>query len=442
MSNNSSIPAPVPEVPEDQKFDGGIRIAWKPIERKIKVALQAQGLDGYIDGTVTKPEPKGDASSTKAPDPTPVFSDKPNLPEWRFRNNRTKGIIESFIADLPSFVPEVDDLDAHKLFEKLVSEFGQRDDMRKTLSMRRLRSHIYREDDTIDAFFKTLRDLRKEAIDMGNDVPDSVFREIVLAAFPTVAFDTIMQNINANPTIFSTSTLVMQQIAFQYSRSANQPDAAIPGDRLPQANSVSTLASRLETIEKQILSSANAVRFPEKKCKNCQRSGHVAEDCFRKGGGKEGQYPSWWKGKRDTHGTSTTGPAANTVSMRGFKGHLVGYGTGRGTYLLYTSSGQVVPSRDADFEERILPLLPPVGEEGRDEENIFPMTGNDTNPTDTNPTDASCDVEELVDVENAGEMTADTGPADVGKRVEFKLNAEIRSSQGQNPAQPASHSDH
>ncbi|KAJ3710787.1 hypothetical protein C8R42DRAFT_369265 [Lentinula raphanica] len=146
MSNNASIPAPVPEVPEDQKFDGGIRIAWKPIERKIKVALQAQGLDGYIDGTVKKPDEKGEAGTTKASEATPVFSDKPTLPEWRFRNNRTKGIIESFIADLPSFVPEVDDLDAHKLFDKLVNEFGQKDDMRKTLSMRRLRSHIFRED--------------------------------------------------------------------------------------------------------------------------------------------------------------------------------------------------------------------------------------------------------------------------------------------------------
>ncbi|KAJ3816489.1 hypothetical protein F5880DRAFT_1619268 [Lentinula raphanica] len=148
--------------------------------------------------------------------------------------------------------------------------------MRKTLSMQRLRSHIYREEDTIDTFFKTLRDLRKEAIDMGNEVSDSVFQKIVLATFPTIAFDTIMQNINANLTIFATSTSVLQQIAFQYSRSVN---------------SVSTLASRLEFIEKQILASANAVQSPKKKCRNCQRLGHIAEDCFRKGGGKEGQYP-------------------------------------------------------------------------------------------------------------------------------------------------------
>ncbi|KAJ3710790.1 hypothetical protein C8R42DRAFT_533626, partial [Lentinula raphanica] len=51
------------------------------------------------------------------------------------------------------------------------------------------------------------------------------------------------------------------------------------------------------------------------KCRNCQRSGHIAEDCFRKGGGKEGQYPSWWKGKRDTNTTSSSSHAANTASL-------------------------------------------------------------------------------------------------------------------------------
>ncbi|KAJ3991815.1 hypothetical protein F5050DRAFT_1532259, partial [Lentinula boryana] len=59
------------------------------------------------------------------------------------------------------------------------------------------------------------------------------------------------------------------------------------------------LASHIETLEKQLAASANVVKFPDKKCKNCQQSGHLAEECFRKGGGKEGQYPPWWKGKKD-----------------------------------------------------------------------------------------------------------------------------------------------
>ena len=80
---------------------------------------------------------------------------------------------------------------------------------------------------------------------------------------------------------------------------------AVSGDRLPQANHAALLA-RIEQLEKMVASSACT---PEKKCmnQNCLHMGHLAEECFRKGGGKEGQYPAWWKGKRDTR----VAPAAN-----------------------------------------------------------------------------------------------------------------------------------
>ncbi|KAJ3981327.1 hypothetical protein F5890DRAFT_1389822, partial [Lentinula detonsa] len=47
----------------------------------------------------------------------------------------------------------------------------------------------------------------------------------------------------------------------------------------------------------------------DRKCNNCKRAGHIAEECYRRGGGKEGQYPSWWKGKKDTEG-----PVANATA--------------------------------------------------------------------------------------------------------------------------------
>ncbi|KAJ3780238.1 hypothetical protein GGU10DRAFT_252760, partial [Lentinula aff. detonsa] len=47
------------------------------------------------------------------------------------------------------------------------------------------------------------------------------------------------------------------------------------------------------------------------KCQNCQRQGHLAEECYRKGGGKEGQYPTWWKGKKDV---STGNSVANNMT--------------------------------------------------------------------------------------------------------------------------------
>ncbi|KAJ4477467.1 hypothetical protein J3R30DRAFT_3486211, partial [Lentinula aciculospora] len=61
------------------------------------------------------------------------------------------------------------------------------------------------------------------------------------------------------------------------------------------------------------------------------------------------------------------------LDPRAFKGRLVG--SGRGVYLLYTLSGRVIPSRDMDFEEKVLPALLLARKEGRyDQDNglFFP----------------------------------------------------------------------
>lgn len=39
-------------------------------------------------------------------------------------------------------------------------------------------------------------------------------------------------------------------------------------------------------------------------CHNCGKTGHMVKDCWQKGGGKEGQFPSKFK-KRDNKGKGT-----------------------------------------------------------------------------------------------------------------------------------------
>ncbi|KAJ3787156.1 hypothetical protein GGU10DRAFT_249307, partial [Lentinula aff. detonsa] len=61
------------------------------------------------------------------------------------------------------------------------------------------------------------------------------------------------------------------------------------------------LASKFDELEKKI--SAQLLRKgqkSDKECTNCARKGHVKEECYRKGGGKEGQYPSWWRGRKES----------------------------------------------------------------------------------------------------------------------------------------------
>lgn len=180
----------------------------------------------------------------------------------------------------------------------------------------------FRETIPIDEFLNQLRGLRKDAIEAGNSVTDSQFQEIVIAAFPTGAFDNIIQNITANPLLYTTAASVIQQISFQYSQVENCPNVVIAGDRISQAHSAAASISpqaalllRIEQLESMIASRMARSGNTNKKCHNCGRVGHLKDDCFRKGGGKEGQYPSWWRGKRDHTINNTSLSSSSSLSM-------------------------------------------------------------------------------------------------------------------------------
>ncbi|KAJ3796423.1 hypothetical protein GGU11DRAFT_757545 [Lentinula aff. detonsa] len=152
MASNGAIPPSIPEVPEDQKFDGGVKISWNPVKRKITNALRAQGLTGYINGTVKKP-----SVDTQVTSPTPVYSSTPSLEEWDFRNERAKGVIEAYVDDITSLVPNADSLTASELMNTFDAEYAATDEMKKVLTERKLRSYTFKGEESIDNFFKTLR---------------------------------------------------------------------------------------------------------------------------------------------------------------------------------------------------------------------------------------------------------------------------------------------
>lgn len=163
--------------------------------------------------------------------------------------------------------------------------------MQKVLTMQRLHSYIFTGSDSIDAFFKCLRDLQKECVKAGNTMDDSTFCKIVLAAFPNAEFDTIIQNITSSSN-FPTSAAVIQQIVFQFTRVESRNNSVTSGDCVSQANTA--VLAKIDDLERHLLD-----RQSRDTCDNCRRPGHLKAKCWRKGGGCEGQYPAWWKGKKD-----------------------------------------------------------------------------------------------------------------------------------------------
>jgi len=48
------------------------------------------------------------------------------------------------------------------------------------------------------------------------------------------------------------------------------------------------------------------------KCDNCNQTGHTKAKCWAKGGGQEGQYLEWFKGRRDSCTSNTVKTATET----------------------------------------------------------------------------------------------------------------------------------
>jgi hypothetical protein len=326
MASSGAIPAPIAEVPEDQKFDGGLKTTWTAVKRRITNALKTQGLYGYADGTISKPT---DSNPTTAAGPatragstaaaattatvtpaTAVYSTTPSLEEWSFRNDRAKGIIESYIDDLPSLLLGTDEKSAREIIVDLEKEYGQKDMLVKVMTERKLRTYTFKGSEPLDEFFKNLRSIRKEAIQAGNVIDDGTFRQIVLAAFPGKEFDNIISNITSSSN-YKTSSSVIQQISFAYSRVEERSNEVASGSTITAEAHTAVLA-KMEELERKVAAAAR-VSKPDVKCSNCGRVGHIAADCFRKGGGKEGQYPAWWKGKKDTDSSSKTTSANSAV---------------------------------------------------------------------------------------------------------------------------------
>jgi hypothetical protein len=151
-----------------------------------------------------------------------VYSTSPNLEEWNFH---VKGIIESYIDNLSSLIPDNNKM-VREVMTGLETEFGQKDMLVKVMTERRLRTYVFTRSEPLDEFFKNLRSIRKEAVLAGNEIDDPTFRQIMLAAFPRKEFDSIISNITSSPSNYATLSSVIQQIMFLYSQIEEWSNAA------------------------------------------------------------------------------------------------------------------------------------------------------------------------------------------------------------------------
>jgi len=118
---------PTPTILSDeQKFTRENLLKWNINMTQL---LGSKGLLGYIDGTIKKPTLS--TTGTTAPDTTPIYSTKPNVDEWTFRDQLARGHITLNCTDVAG-LGIVTTGTAKEAWDLIQKEWGTSTDMRRS----------------------------------------------------------------------------------------------------------------------------------------------------------------------------------------------------------------------------------------------------------------------------------------------------------------------
>ncbi|THU84776.1 hypothetical protein K435DRAFT_869920 [Dendrothele bispora CBS 962.96] len=275
----------IQELPDDEKFNGENFISWK---ESILRYGRLKGLDLYWEGKVSRPTMSGITVNLAA---TVVNDPNPNELEYPIRESVAYLTLWSNIKS-PNTLGLGSKKTSHDLWTHLEDEYtggGITGD---------------------GGYAKKIRSLFKDAQDAGASISDEQLITLFVDSFPrSPEWLPILASL-ADESNFNITANKLQEFVRLMSGS--------DGGGIEGMDKVSVLQSEVKQLKEQIVAmqAKKGPANPNLKCTNpnCNRVGHTVENCFRKGGGKEGQYPSWWKGKRENSTNATTSAANASAS--------------------------------------------------------------------------------------------------------------------------------
>ncbi|KAF5319679.1 hypothetical protein D9619_008900 [Psilocybe cf. subviscida] len=295
-----------------EQYDG---TNWLEFKTKIRAAAKQRGVLGYLDGTIPcPPSPaevalaaaaaaalvqgttKGSPTRPSTPTPSPTTfataywgSTTPTYDEWQQRDAWTQGLISLNVKNAIGLGIKLDGT-AAETYASIASIKDAVSDLGCITAEAELNAIKYNDGSDMDEHVATLRTAWIKANGQGAGITDTKFRMVVLKSLPPTWLPFI-GSLYAEPT----STGVIARI----SAHSKMILSIVPGAGASlKALSTSTSNSKL--------------RNPHLKCTNCSKPGHELATCFQKGGGKEGQFPEWWRGKKVGSAAQTTASATTT----------------------------------------------------------------------------------------------------------------------------------
>jgi hypothetical protein len=270
--------------------------------------------------TTTTPDATTDATTTipvaQSLGPTPVHSTSPSQLEYELRENVALSSILINIVDIAGsgINPSGTSYEAWKL---LLDQYGKTSDRARNMREEALANCKMAEGGKVageGGHIEKMRTLRKSANDAGADIKDPRFITKLLDSFPESwdAVITPMYSETSLSTVIMNLTTHAERLAIRDARTNLKPDKSIDTVKALEAT-VMALQAEMKTFKSNRGTGTSNPNKAHLKCTNtqCGKTGHLIDECFQPGGGKAGQYPPWWKGKRTPNSSV---PSANLAT--------------------------------------------------------------------------------------------------------------------------------
>jgi hypothetical protein len=270
---------------------------WVFFRDRFLFAVDAAGLSDHFEtglfGTAEAPVAPtiADTSAPTADETTAYNTYLAQRRIWKSAQAVLKQGLASVIPD-SLFLKVKDAENAKGMWDRVKDEYEKKSKMVTVDLRRKLQDERCADGGDVKAHLDKLRTIRADLIAMSADPGDDNFVAIVLGSLPT-AYETYLSALTGAATLLGKDLdpdTVLQGISDEADRKASRPTSKGEKEAVFYGNGKQSK----KTME----------------CYNCHKKGHMAKDCWAKGGGKEGQNPH-----RKGHGKANAAKAGKGLDV-------------------------------------------------------------------------------------------------------------------------------
>ena len=255
------------------KVDGS---NWINYKSRIKLAVEAKGLPGYLTGMKvlpTHPQVRKDDTWTPTKDEQKLIDEYDKVePEWTKENMQVKQIIAASLPDMLYLKIHTLKL-AHSQWESLATEFEQCSGVVAIELHRKLQGLRCRDKADVHVHFSKMELMRQELASFGQFISDTDYAAILLSSLPSTYDSTISS-------LCVSAQMNYQMITPQIVESSITDDY----DTRHAKSRKSSNTTANDDVAYSAQSKKNLL------CTNCNKKGHTKENCWAEGD-KAGQGP-------------------------------------------------------------------------------------------------------------------------------------------------------